>query len=148
MDDDPITDWDEFRLLAKGTVKSKVCIKCNIDKPLSAYGRHSSANFLRSECRSCNSKLGKVTRKLRETTSKPNAEYTCPICKGNEEEVKGRGGKRSGSWVLDHDHIKETFRGWLCHSCNRAIGNFADDIERLKRAILYLSNDRKVNDNE
>jgi hypothetical protein len=26
----------------------------------------------------------------------------------------------------------------LCHDCNRAIGNFNDDISRLKTAIDYL----------
>ena len=55
----------------------------------------------------------------------------------DEEQAEGRGGN-SGAWVLDHDHETEDFRGWLCHSCNRALGGFNDDVPRMKRAIKYI----------
>ena len=56
----------------------------------------------------------------------------------NEEELKGTGGNAS-IWVVDHDHITNSFRGHICHNCNRGLGVFQDDVNRLERAIRYLS---------
>jgi hypothetical protein len=39
----------------------------------------------------------------------------------------------------DHDHITREFRGCLCESCNRALGFFMDDVEVVKKAVVYLS---------
>ena len=48
----------------------------------------------------------------------------------------------NGPWVLDHDHDAGTFRGWLCHKCNRSLGGFDDNLQSLKRAIDYLEAER------
>lgn len=39
----------------------------------------------------------------------------------------------------DHNHKSNRFRGILCESCNRGLGYFMDDVELLKKAILYLT---------
>src|ERR1035437_5063849 len=39
---------------------------------------------------------------------------------------------------IDHDHKTGAFRGWLCSSCNRALGTFGDSVEGLNKAIAYL----------
>lgn len=39
---------------------------------------------------------------------------------------------------LDHDHRTGAFRGWLCTSCNTAIGKLGDDRAGLLRALAYL----------
>jgi hypothetical protein len=39
---------------------------------------------------------------------------------------------------LDHDHITNTFRGWLCQKCNTNLGRFGDDIKGLQAAIMYM----------
>lgn len=41
-------------------------------------------------------------------------------------------------WCLDHCHATGVNRGMLCNNCNRALGYFKDDPERMERAIVYL----------
>jgi len=119
--------------------ETKVCSKCNLELPLTSFSRHSGANYLRTECKKCSQKLSKERKHLRDTTPPPPKNYKCPICSRSEEECKGRGNKKNGAWVLDHDHENGKFRGYLCHDCNRGLGNFSDNIETLKLAIKYLS---------
>ena len=38
----------------------------------------------------------------------------------------------------DHDHITMKFRGVLCRSCNKAVGQLGDSVESLQRALDYL----------
>lgn len=42
------------------------------------------------------------------------------------------------SLCLDHDHVTNKFRGWLCHICNTGLGKLGDSIESLERALAYL----------
>jgi hypothetical protein len=121
-----------------GGGKGKVCSKCTKYLPLSSFTMHSGGNYLRPECKKCNSKLNKIRKALRNLHGMPEEGYTCPICNQNEAQVKGKGNTKNGSWVIDHCHDTGYFRGWLCHKCNRALGGFDDCIETLCRAISYL----------
>lgn len=38
----------------------------------------------------------------------------------------------------DHDHVTGKFRGWLCHSCNTALGHLGDTLIGVFNAIRYL----------
>jgi hypothetical protein len=118
---------------------TKVCVICTEELPLSMFGPASGGNYLRTECKKCTRELGKSRDRAKRSAPIVKADHICPICLRSEEEVKGKGGKKSGAWCCDHDHVSGEFRGWLCHDCNRGIGGFKDDISRLHRAVDYLT---------
>jgi len=63
-------------------------------------------------------------RKIRKATRpKPTR---CEVCQ-LEEEI-----------VYDHDHNSTAFRGWLCKSCNLALGYAKDDPILLEKLAVYL----------
>ena len=116
----------------------KTCSKCKEQLDESCFSPSSGGKYLRPECKKCAGKLAKERKQLRKKYGNPPEKYECPICLKTEDQLIGTGG-RASVWVVDHDHEENRFRGHLCHNCNRGIGIFNDDIERLKRAIEYLS---------
>lgn len=56
--------------------------------------------------------------------------HCCAICKTTCPTKNG--------WNVDHCHINNNVRGILCYHCNVGLGNFKDNIEALKEAIIYL----------
>lgn len=56
--------------------------------------------------------------------------FGCAIC-----------GNNNGNKVMfvDHDHDSGQVRGLLCTRCNCAIGLFEDDIEKMAKAIEYIT---------
>ena len=60
----------------------------------------------------------------------------CSICNQPERTV------RNHLLAIDHDHETGRFRSLLCSHCNRAIGMFGDDPERLRQAAEYIERHR------
>lgn len=54
--------------------------------------------------------------------------YLCAICNINIDYNSH----------LDHCHETGKVRGILCRSCNLGLGNFSDNIDKLRAAIIYL----------
>jgi len=44
-----------------------------------------------------------------------------------------------GNLCYDHDHNTMKFRGVLCRSCNRSLGQLGDTIEDVRNVLAYLS---------
>jgi hypothetical protein len=114
-----------------------------------------------AECRSCGTTYPHTREyfHLRSTTSrvgkgtKDYLFYQCKTCRNDISKVRGilrqrymnlRTGccdlcsKETESLCLDHDHVTEEFRGWICNECNTGMGLLGDDIEGLERALHYL----------
>jgi len=45
--------------------------------------------------------------------------------------------------VLDHNHLTDKFRGWICNNCNNGLGRLKDDVNILQNAMEYLKNNEK-----
>lgn len=56
----------------------------------------------------------------------------CAIC-GTDKP-----GGRDKVFCVDHCHDSTKVRGLLCGPCNRGLGQFRDDVTRLRAAVAYL----------
>lgn len=131
------TLWPDIVPEQLETEEGKVCSKCNKWKPLYAYPVANGGNYLRPDCKECLSSESKIRAELKRIHGQPPEDYECPICLITHEELQKFYGVDK-TWALDHCHDTKEFRGWLCHKCNRSLGNFKDSVERLQRAIEYL----------
>lgn len=128
----------------------KICIKCGKSKPLDAFMTRenlaSGKSSYRTECKECTYEKAKLRKKLEKQHPRPtDPNYCCPICGKSELELKknGRFADRS-IWCLDHNHITEEFRDWICNNCNVAIGRFEDNPDIAFKAYQYLLKETHV----
>lgn len=57
--------------------------------------------------------------------------YQCAICHRPLPELEH-------GLAVDHDHATGKVRGLLCLNCNTGLGQFADDVVRMQRAMEYV----------
>ena len=114
-----------------------LCVKCDTIKHVSSFEVTPSGEVKR-RCSDCVRKQSRIIKHLKGENPYPNAEYRCPICDREINQIGLPDRKMLYKWVLDHCHDTETFRGYLCHNCNTGLGSFRDNLFVLRRAVLYL----------
>jgi len=118
-------------------VKSRPCIYCKEEIPLSEFPKHVAyKDNLDSRCRKCIRKYTRVRDNLRKYA--PPKPEKCECCEKKPENFRS-----PYKWAIDHDHKTGQFRGWLCDACNIGIGTLEDSIEGIEKALRYLKKSSK-----
>jgi|TARA_R110000744_G_C19298776_1_gene555493 hypothetical protein len=108
---------------------TKMCKKCNIEKPITEYRLYRRATGDKdsrdSKCKTCSSYQTEIAKALRKVA--PEYKGFCECCS-----------KEYTNPVLDHCHDTESFRGWLCPPCNLGIGILGDRLKDVRNALMYL----------
>jgi hypothetical protein len=109
----------------------KICVKCKVSKSITDFRLHSKGegiNYRRPECIECEKSYQKkrTANKFREK-ERPQIGTACDCCSRTDKKL-----------ILDHCHITDTFRGWLCQNCNLGIGRLNDSLQGVKNALKYL----------
>jgi hypothetical protein len=125
LDDTMTCESPSLQKLKSETTGQK-CTKCNQWKLFSEFELQPSKRSYRKDCRVCHKQQNKAIRELKKTA--PPKPKVCDLC------------GKPGRLVLDHDHHKNIFRGWIHDSCNRGIGFLGDNLEGVMNAVTYLSN--------
>lgn len=146
----------------------KHCPRCGNSKPIGEFGRRSNGNP-KGYCRDCEARYQRQYAESttgRESRGRASSKWSaknhayflnyrygitaeqydtmlahqggvCAICGASEPGGKAR------VWHVDHCHTSNRVRGLLCGPCNRGLGQFRDDIDRLKTAVRYLEVNRQ-----
>lgn len=129
---------------------SKICSRCNIDKPITDYNRYKK--FKNGEpyfayytyCKKCkvsvysaNQRASYLKKKFNLTVEEYQDLYiaqsgVCLICKVDFLTLPKRP-------AIDHCHNTGKIRGLLCANCNAGIGFLKDDPKILREAAKYLT---------
>ena len=119
-------------------IQTKKCVYCKEDKPLNEFGVHKHHfDGYDQRCIKCVRERAKIVNNLRKTA--PPKPKVCECCgKEPNSGPTADNTMRKLGLALDHDPVENTFRGWLCDSCNRAIGALGDNIEGVTNALNYL----------
>jgi hypothetical protein len=139
----------------------KVCSLCKLPKPVEAFRikMQRGKPYLQARCYDCQRKvwrdkwaskdfaLRRHEKKVQHVKSRyglSEDDYQnlfmaqdgkCAIC-GFEETEQTQGTVRRLN--VDHNHQTGKVRGLLCNRCNSGLGQFDDDVARLKVAVTYL----------
>lgn len=138
----------------------KVCKGCGESKTLDDFAKN--GKYHRPYCKPCYNARQLEYRQenseqIREHWKAASAKYYSPEKRRNktlrkygltdqtyndmfdEQDGKCKICNKAVTLVVDHCHSTGKIRGLLCNPCNTSLGHFEDDIERLRKAIKYLS---------
>ena len=99
---------------------TKFCKYCNCTLDIENFPERS-----RARCRACSNGQKRLLNALHKENPLPPG-TVCEIC------------RRPGKLCLDHCHVTNEFRGWLCRYCNLTIAYVGDSRELLMRAAAYV----------
>lgn len=130
--------------LSSGKTRSCGClgIRFGEDHPHWAGGSKNSGSLAHCRIRLCKN-LSEAKKRQHEPVSLSGEELVelvkehdglCDICQRDYDKIL----------ALDHCHKTGQFRGFLCHFCNTALGQFDDDPQILKTAIKYLEGSHEI----
>lgn len=137
-----MTQGELFTFSKQEVTDGLVCNNCGELQPLDQF-THMQSGEIKRKCRTCARNQSRLVKQLKKENTYPDEHYACPICQRKMDDIASKGQMRLTTWVLDHCHDTETFRGWLCHHCNTALGAFKDSLDRVRRAVLYLENHKE-----
>jgi hypothetical protein len=140
---------------------TKKCTRCGETKPITEFSSHSQKPHLfQSHCKRCGNRISlsawrarspasqyasQLKRRLKRYGLTP-ATYEemliaqgrrCAIC-GTDDPCGRANHAGKTRFTVDHDHKTGKVRGLLCMECNRGLGAFDDDAERMALATAYL----------
>ena len=121
----------------------KLCSRCKKYKHLDFFPKGGGAFDRMSFCKECQKKRYKYRLlykyNLDESQIKEYEEAkSCEICGSEISSTILFPPASRKALVIDHDHKKNKFRGFICHSCNLVLGFSKDDVTILEKCILYL----------
>lgn len=137
----------------------KTCVRCGEDKPMEDFpidrcrrdGRYPYCKPCKSQYMSERYQANKARISGQDYESRLARRYgitpadydrmlaeqdgACAICGTTDPSADTRSTRLS----VDHDHETGEVRGLLCGPCNRGLGYFGDNPDRLRRAADYLA---------
>jgi hypothetical protein len=120
-------------------VTTKICNTCKESKSLTEYGKASgSKTHTLPDCRECNNHKSTTRLLLKKKHPYPDEGYCCPICSKNADALRYKTQPDRKVWCLDHDHITDNFRGYVCFRCNIAVGQVKNDPNIAYSLFEYL----------
>lgn len=123
-------------------VETLVCYSCEKEQPLDAFQAlvYASGTIeYKRRCKTCSAYQAKLVKVLKRQNPIDHDTHQCEICGTTRDEIK----RGPSYFVLDHCHETETFRGWICSSCNTGIGALGDDPDTVRKALHYLENHKR-----
>lgn len=141
--------------------RQRQCTKCGEWKPWEMFSWNGDKPYPHSRCLECQGKLvksrndsmpndkrkAKSRRSLLRRYGLTLDDYEALLLKQNGRcKICGTptSGRVSGVFLVDHNHSTGEVRGLLCSRCNVGMGNFDEDVTRLRRVIRYIKSNGEV----
>jgi hypothetical protein len=112
--------------------RHKQCSRCKETLPLTQFNKSKRAySGYQTRCKGCSAvyeckRRFKVSMEEAEALVEQRKTAVCAVCSTDQ------------NIHIDHDHATGKIRGFLCGSCNRALGMLQDDWHRIIKLVTYL----------